>query len=340
MRVRKKHNGARSAIIIAAHKMYPQLPQCISSAQQTVAKSRDVILVDNGSGGVISDWATQFAPDIQVVRKRTNTLFCGGYNAGLRHAIEEGYEFALILNADSEFANTEFLSPLEEIMDKRADVAFLGPMVFSDHEGTVQNTCLRFPRFFEALATWLLYRILPKKAFQQVNIEREIEVLNGVCVLCRTAALKEIGLMDETFGGYVEDSDWSWRAKAKGWSSWFTPIPSVIHEMEDFGYEHFSFKTFLLKRNTVYFYLKTGQPLSAFSYAGTSILLEILRRLRYLKNSHKWRDAKNFLDLLAKQYGKLFSAYLRGSTPFEVGLPRSFGQIRHAPSPVSVSKEI
>lgn len=339
MTVDKRHDRSRSAIIIAAHKMYPEMPQCIVSAQQTAATPSDVILVDNGSGGVVSDWAAEFAPDIQVVRKPTNTFFCGGYNAGIQLAIERGYEFALILNADSEFVSTQFLKPLEDIMDQRGDVAFLGPMVFSDHEGTVQNTCLRFPRFVEAVLTWLPYRLLPKKAFQQQNFEHKTEVLNGVCVLCRAAAIKEIGLMDETFGGYVEDSDWSWRARNRGWSSWFVPIPSIIHKMEGFGYEHYSFKTFLLKRNTAYFFLKIKRPLSAFGYAGASIFLELLRSIKYLFRPNERKDARAFLKLLTREYVKMFSSYLRtGSEPLRVEIPISFGGIRH--TPVSAASSI
>ena len=47
--------------------------------------------------------------------------------------------------------------------------------------------------------------------------EKEVESLNGVCVLCRVEALREIGLLDEDMGGYVEDTDWAWRARDRGW---------------------------------------------------------------------------------------------------------------------------
>jgi GT2 family glycosyltransferase len=57
--------------------------------------------------------------------------------------------------------------------------------------------------------------------------------------------------MDENMGGYAEDYDWSWRAREKGWVSVFTPIPSVIHHETPSGYESYSLKTFLEKRNTV-----------------------------------------------------------------------------------------
>ncbi len=39
------------------------------------------------------------------------------------------------------------------------------------------------------------------------NNEKKVEFLNGVCVLCRMSAIREIGLLDEMMGGYVEDTD-------------------------------------------------------------------------------------------------------------------------------------
>ena len=48
-----------------------------------------------------------------------------------------------------------------------------------------------------------------------------------------------------------------------GWGSLFTPVPSLIHHEEVQGYEHHSFKSFLLKRNTVHWLLKAGRRRSA-----------------------------------------------------------------------------
>jgi GT2 family glycosyltransferase len=115
--------------------------------------------------------------------------------------------------------------------------------------------------------------------------------------------------MDERYGGYVEDADWSWRARQHGWSSVFVPVPSIIHHEEPEGYEHYSFKSFLLKRNTVLWYLKSGRKISAYIYALASLCLAWLRLhqstadsvrnchqlfLRHLKSAYHdliWKDS-------------------------------------------------
>jgi GT2 family glycosyltransferase len=118
---------------------------------------------------------------------------------------------------------------------------------------------------------------MPSAVTRQPSGEHNVDFLNGVCVLCRVAALREIGLMDERFGAYVEDTDWAWRARHRGWVSLFTPVPSLVHHEEATGYEPYSFKNFLLRRNTVYWLLKAGRRRSARAYAAAALVLARLR---------------------------------------------------------------
>ena len=96
---------------------------------------------------------------------------------------------------------------------------------------------------------------------------------NGVCVLCRSQALREVGLLDEAMGGYVEDTDWAWRARALGWKSVYTPVRSIIHHQPEAGYEHYSMKCFMLRRNTIYWHYKRGARLEAALYGWSARLL-------------------------------------------------------------------
>jgi GT2 family glycosyltransferase len=92
-------------------------------------------------------------------------------------------------------------------------------------------------------------------------------------VLCRLDALREIGLLDETMGGYVEDADWSWRARALGWKSIYSPIHSIIHHQPESGYEHYALKCFMLRRNTIYWHQKRGAWLEAALYGWSARVL-------------------------------------------------------------------
>jgi GT2 family glycosyltransferase len=303
---RNIRQGNRVAVVVAAHDQRYPLERCFESFKSILSDPTDLIFVDNGSPTRLDRWAAQHVPGITCVRNQENRLFCGGYNAGIQVALDKGYSFVLIVNADTEVVNPRFVGDLVKVAQRRPNAAFIGPLVYFRSRAVVQKTCLDFPSISRSILSWIPFRLTPGYFCRQPNKETTVQFLNGVCVLCRAEALLEIGLMDERFGGYVEDADWSWRAEKMGWLSVFSPIPSVIHHEEPVGYEWYSLKTFLLKRNTVLWFLKTGQERSARLYARTSLLLAWLRMQSNFTTSGRKRHAE-FLNRLHAAYRGLLS---------------------------------
>ena len=265
--------GSRVAVVVATHAYCYPLEQCLAGFAAQTAAPTDVILVDNGSGGRVAEWARTHAPTVTTLTRERNGFFCGGYNEGLRHALAHGYDFALIVNADTEACNDHLLAELLEVAQRHPRAAFIGPMVFLRTTDNVQNTVLTFPSFTRNALSFFRYKVLGGEPLQSDGREREVEFLNGVCVLCRLSALREIGLLDETMGGYVEDADWSWRGRALGWKSVYTPVRSIIHHQPEKGYEHYAMKCFMLRRNTIYWHEKRGARAEAALYGWSARFL-------------------------------------------------------------------
>jgi len=289
------------AVVISAHQRIESVETYLRSFLKIVEDDRDLIFIDNGSEGELSAWVGDEFPGITIIALEKNRFFCGGYNAGIRLAMDRGYDFILISNADAEVVNPGFLEVLLSSARKWPRGAFFGPLVFWQKIGNIQKTCLEFPKVSRNFLLWLPWRLAKEALDGQPQKETEVEFLNGVCVLCRVEALKEIGLMDENMGGYMEDADWAWRAREKGWSSIFVPVPSIIHHESENGYEPYSLKTFLLKRNTVYWYKKIGQTGSAWSYARASLALAVGRFL-LAGSSGERQKHRYFLQRLTRAY--------------------------------------
>jgi GT2 family glycosyltransferase len=296
--------GIRIAVVMATHKGNPSLNRSIESFLPLLTDPIDFIFVDNGSEENLKVWVEKRYPALTVIRLPANRLFCGGYNAGMRLALEKGYEFILISNADTEVVNPAFLQEMLRVERAWPRAAFLGPEVFWRHPGRIQKTCLLFPTIWRNSWQWLPSRLMRASWERQSQEEAVVEFLNGVCVLCRGKALKEVGLLDENMGGYVEDADWSWRALQKGWVSVFAPIPSIVHYENTSGYEPYSLKTFLLKRNTVYWYLKIGKAGSAKSYALASMFLGTVQFLCAVQADER-RKHRYFVKRLMRAYNGL-----------------------------------
>jgi len=294
----------RVAVVMAVHKMLPDLERCLRGFVSLLVDAEDLIFVDNGSAGHVGRWAEERFPQITAIRLGKNRLFCGGYNAGIRVALERGYDFVLMVNADTEVFNPGFLAELLNTATRWPKAAFIGPLVYFRSPGVVQTTCLQFPRVIRSAAIWVPCRLFPRYFTEQPRKEAIVELLNGICVLCRGKALQEVGLMDENMGGYAEDYDWSWRARERGWVSVFAPVPSVLHHESPTGYEPYSLKTFLQKRNTVYWYLKVHRRRSAWIYAQASVALTTARLLAARSKDERLKYS-HFLRRLSRAFNGL-----------------------------------
>lgn len=258
------------AVVVATHAYYFPLEKCLADFATLVEDPRDVILVDNGSEGKMTEWAAQNAPSVTTLTREINGYFCGGYNEGLQYAVDNDYEYVLIVNADTDVCNPNMLVEMIEAAERHAQAAFIGPKVYLREVGNIQNTVLTFPNFFRNLTSFFRHKLIGSPPSASDDQEKHVEFLNGVCVLCRVDALREIGLLDETMGGYVEDTDWSWRAIQKGWCSVYTPVESIVHHQPDEGYEHYSLKSLMLRRNTIYWHHKRGCQMEAALYGWCS----------------------------------------------------------------------
>jgi GT2 family glycosyltransferase len=58
---------------------------------------------------------------------------------------------------------------------------------------------------------------------------REVDVVRGCFMLVRREAIEQVGVMDEQFFMYAEETDWCYRFKKNGWKVMFAPVGEIIH---------------------------------------------------------------------------------------------------------------
>jgi GT2 family glycosyltransferase len=131
----------KTAVVIVAHREYATLGECLRGFSLIVNDPTDLIFVDNGSGGSLSRFALERTPGATVITLNENRYFCGGYNAGITWAMDRNYEFVLIVNADTEVINCQFIETLLDAMERSPRVAFMGPEVYYRRRDQVQTTC-------------------------------------------------------------------------------------------------------------------------------------------------------------------------------------------------------
>jgi GT2 family glycosyltransferase len=60
-------------------------------------------------------------------------------------------------------------------------------------------------------------------------VPHKTDWLNGASLMIRREVFDSIGLLDESFFLYYEETDFCRRAQRAGWSCWFVPPSRVIH---------------------------------------------------------------------------------------------------------------
>ena len=221
------------SIVIVNWNTRDMLRDCLDSIpEQHDGFEVETIVIDNasedGSGAMVS---AEF-PVVRLVQNRENLGFATATNQGLR--IASGRHL-LLLNSDT-LVHGGVLAESVRYMDAHRDVGMMGCKVLNE-DGSTQMTCSRFPSFFNlALQTLGLNRLRHPRWLQRYQMldwdrddEREVEVISGCYLLVRRETLERIGLLDEAFFLYGEETDWCRRCAEDGWKLVFAPVGCITH---------------------------------------------------------------------------------------------------------------
>lgn len=175
---------------------------------------------------IVADSAAQKGARILIAKKFPQVHYISfvknvGYakivNAGL--AIAKGNYF-LIINADILIEPKEIERMLAFLKSKK-DAAALGV-----------TASFRFPTLGAIAARRSIWGRTPwgKRSLQAYEMKDykgkgplSVDWVRGDCWMMRASAIKQIGLLDERFFMYLEDTDWCRRAKEKGFGIYFLP---------------------------------------------------------------------------------------------------------------------
>lgn len=265
----------RVGIVIVNYRTADQTIACVRSLDSLRYPNRVVVVVDNDSQDGSDEQMEQSLPQAHIVRAEVNGGYTLGNNIGIEAALGVGCDYILVLNPDTVAINDDFVTSLVDFAESHPRVAAVGPRVYLRSHGVVQNTVLEFPWLTRRVAGVAKRWLGRTRPLRSGNTPCKAEVLNGVCVLFRAEALFDVGLFDPKTFAYIEDVDWAYRARRQQWALWYLPVDSIIHEQKQAGYHRGSTVDLLLKRNTLYFLLKTRRYAQAAAYTVSTTAMGI-----------------------------------------------------------------
>ena len=266
-------NGPDLTISIISHNTRSLLKDCLSSVyEKAKGVEFEVIVVDNNSSDHTPEMVRRDFPQVRLVENRENLGFARANNQVIRRG--KG-RYILLLNPDSIFLNNS-LSQMIRFMDQHPEVGALGCKILNaDH--TIQTSTAHFPNLFtEFLRVFQLKKVVPGirmrekigqrwgrllgstlreyfRVYWDAERVRPVSWATGACLLARRKAVEEVGLMDEGFFMYYEDTDWCYRMHQKGWKVCYFPFFEVVHYVGESNGK-FNPEVFVERQKSMYHY--------------------------------------------------------------------------------------
>jgi GT2 family glycosyltransferase len=215
-----------TAIVVTFNAM-PWIERCLESVS-----GYEIVVVDHGSTDGTLELVRERFPDARLV-EQANRGMGGGNNAGMRLA---SGRYFLLINSDA-WVLGDAVERLAAFADEHPDAAVVGPRLLNP-DGSLQRSARAFPTLWRLSTEYLFLRKLAPRSrvlnsFYEGGFDhdevREVDWLFGACLLVRRDAADEVGLFDEDFFMFSEETDWCYRFHQAGWTVYFFPRAEVVH---------------------------------------------------------------------------------------------------------------
>jgi len=252
-------------VVIVNYNTRDLLRDCLASVYESRGDfSCRVCVVDNGSRDDSAARVRQEFPQAYLIESPINGGYAYANNLGLRAfgfqdttsacqpsplippnfggLVWQGPgglvpRYALLLNADT-LLPPSALQKMLDFMEAYPKAGAAGARLVRE-DGSLDLACRRsFPTprafFYRMMGLSKLFPQSPR--FGRYNLTyldpdelTEVDSVVGAFMLVRAEAIRQVGLLDETFFLYGEDLDWAYRIRKAGWKIYYNSQVTVLH---------------------------------------------------------------------------------------------------------------
>ncbi|MBK7875215.1 MAG: glycosyltransferase family 2 protein [Planctomycetes bacterium] len=237
--------AARVLVVIVNYRTPELVLDCLDSLEDEVRAhpGTRVVVVENGSGDASAAILAKgietrgFGAWVELRIEAHNGGFAAGNNVALAPALElppsERPDWFWLVNPDT-IVRPGALRALLEFFDAHADAGLAGSRLEYE-DGTQHDSRYRFPTIWSeidgALRLGFVSRLLRRWEISPPLVlhDHEIGWVAGASLILKRAVLESIGLFDERYFLYYEETDLCLRARDAGHRCWYVPKSRVAH---------------------------------------------------------------------------------------------------------------
>lgn len=220
------------SVIIVNWNTRELLAACLTSLYEHPLDGQgEVWVVDNASQDGSAALVRQRFPQVRLIENTTNRGFAAANNQAIQASTGR---YVVLFNSDA-LALPGTLNSLVRFLDAHPAVGAVGPMLLN-RDGSFQASYAKFPTLLSelslltGLAKWWLGPYAPSPRPRPDEQPHQVDWVAGAALMVRRAAIDRVGLLDEGYFLYSEETDWCWRLAQGGYPVWYLPQVQVIHQ--------------------------------------------------------------------------------------------------------------
>jgi GT2 family glycosyltransferase len=205
------------------------LAGCLGSIRSHVTDLPvEVFVVDNGSADGSQQMVRERYPAVRLLELGSNHGFAVANNRALQ--LSTG-KYCLLLNSDT-VLRPGALEAVVAYMEGNERVGIVGLQLLNA-DGSRQNSIANCPTLLTELFNKSLLRRLSPGRFPGKERSHagpiDVESVIGACLFVRRRAMDQVGLLDEDYFFYLEETDWCLRFRRAGWRVIHFPGAAIVH---------------------------------------------------------------------------------------------------------------
>ncbi len=223
------------------------MEECLVSLRTQTYSPVEIIVVDNASIDGSVDLIKKSFPEVKLIVNAGNLGFGGGNNVGIRAARGR---YVMILNNDTRL-DPRCIEELKKSIEKDKRYGASASKILLDGKGGLLDAAgINICKDGLSIGRGRL------ESADRYSTEKEVFFASGCACLFRREMLDDVGLFDEDFFAYADDTDMGWRARLAGWRCIYNPEAIVYHSHSASSSAYSHLKAFLVERNRIWVAIK------------------------------------------------------------------------------------
>lgn len=247
------------SIILLNHNNNEFTLDCVKSLNQQTYQNFEIIIIDNGSKFKtyldLKDNLenANFKLNLKLIKSENNLFFAGGNNKGIK--IAKG-KYICLLNNDTE-VESNFIEEMVNFLEENRDAGMICPKIKVFKNKNIiwyGGASVTLGKVFYASHRGIWVNDPDNKMFNEIEIT---DYANGAALFFRKEIIDKIGLLDEIYFIYSEETDWNLQVKKYGFNIYYVPTTIVYHKVSrkivDHKMRRSLFKSYFYNRNSQIF---------------------------------------------------------------------------------------